>query len=120
MDWGQPLTVDDSFLYQGLNPQENPNSQEMEEGSQNMIRNIQVDELSWEPHPLIEGLLIKKLLSHEKDNIDLSIMMVKVRLGMEVQEHVHEQDDIIYQLAKDAHLGAVCVTRGRIKRTVSQ
>ena len=63
-----------------------------------MIRDIKVDELSWEPHPLIEGLLIKKLLSHEKDNIDLSIMMVKVRKGMGVQEHIHEQDDIIYQL----------------------
>ncbi len=63
-----------------------------------MIRNITVDELSWEPHPLIEGLLIKKLLSYEKDNLDLSIIMVKVGKGMEVPEHVHEQDDIIYQL----------------------
>ena len=63
-----------------------------------MISDIKVDELPWEPHPLFEDLLIKKLLSHEKDNVNLSIMMVKVRKGVEVPAHVHEQDDIIYHL----------------------
>lgn len=63
-----------------------------------MISDIKVEELSWEPHPFFEGLFIKKLLSHEKDNVDLSIVMVRVRKGVEVPEHVHEQDDIIYHL----------------------
>ena len=63
-----------------------------------MIKNIQVDELSWEPHPIFKDLLVKKLLTYEKDNVDLSIVMVRVRKGTEVPAHVHEQDDIVYHL----------------------
>ena len=63
-----------------------------------MIRNIKVDELPWEPHPIFKDLLIKRLLTHEKDNVDLTIVMVKVRKGTEVPAHVHEQDDIVYHL----------------------
>jgi quercetin dioxygenase-like cupin family protein len=63
-----------------------------------MIRDIKVGELSWEPHPFFEKLFIKKLLSHEKDNVDLSIMLVRAKKGIEVPAHVHDQDDIIYQL----------------------
>ena len=39
-----------------------------------MIKNIQVDELSWAPHPIFKDLLVKKLLTYEKDNVDLSIV----------------------------------------------
>ena len=63
-----------------------------------MIRDIQVNELSWEPHPDFKDLLIKRLLSHEKDNVDLSIAMVKVRKGAQIPAHVHEQDDIVYHV----------------------
>jgi quercetin dioxygenase-like cupin family protein len=63
-----------------------------------MIRDIKVNELPWEPHPFLEKLLIKKLLSHEKDNVDLSIMLVRAKKGVEVPVHVHSQDDIVYQL----------------------
>jgi quercetin dioxygenase-like cupin family protein len=63
-----------------------------------MIRDIKVNELLWEPHPFLENLLIKKLLSHEKDSVDLSIMLVNAKKGVEVPAHVHNQDDIVYQL----------------------
>jgi quercetin dioxygenase-like cupin family protein len=63
-----------------------------------MIRDIKVNELSWEPHPVFKDLLIKRLLSHEKDNVDLSIAMVKVRKGAQIPAHVHEQDDIVYHV----------------------
>ena len=63
-----------------------------------MIRDIKVDELPWEPHPFFDKLFIKKLLSHEKDNVDLSIMLVRAKKGVEVPAHVHDQDDIVYQL----------------------
>jgi len=63
-----------------------------------MVRGIKVDELPWEPHPFFEKLFIKKLLSHEKDNVDLSIMLVRAKKGIEVPAHVHNQHDIIYQL----------------------
>ena len=48
-----------------------------------MIRDIKVGELPWEPHPFFEKLFIKKLLSHEKDNVDLSIMLVRAKKGIE-------------------------------------
>ncbi len=64
-----------------------------------MIKNMRVDELSWEQHPIFHELLIKKLLSFEKDQVDLSIMMVRAKKGIQVPAHVHEQDDIVYQLA---------------------
>jgi len=63
-----------------------------------MIRDIKVNELPWEPHPFLKELLIKKLLSHEKDNVDLSIMLVRAKKGAEVPVHLHNQDDIVYQL----------------------
>ncbi len=63
-----------------------------------MIKDIQVNKLSWEPHPVFKDLLLKKLLTFEKDNVDLSIVMVKVRKGAVVPAHVHTQDDIVYHL----------------------
>lgn len=63
-----------------------------------MIKDIQVNDLSWAPHPVFKDLLIKKLLTHEKDNVDLSIVMVRVKKGSEIPTHVHEQDDIVYHL----------------------
>jgi quercetin dioxygenase-like cupin family protein len=63
-----------------------------------MIANIRVDELQWQPHPIFKDLLIKKLLTHEKDRVDLSIVMVKVKKGSQIPAHVHKQDDIVYHL----------------------
>jgi quercetin dioxygenase-like cupin family protein len=63
-----------------------------------MIKAINVNELQWEAHPFLKELLIKKLLSFEKDNVDLSIMLVRLKKGVDVPVHVHNQDDIIYQL----------------------
>jgi quercetin dioxygenase-like cupin family protein len=63
-----------------------------------MIKNIQVDKLSWSQHPIFEDLLIKKLLTHAEDNVDLSIVMVNVKKGSQIPAHIHEQDDIVYHL----------------------
>jgi quercetin dioxygenase-like cupin family protein len=63
-----------------------------------MMRDIKVEELSWDPHPVFKDLFVKRLLTHEKDKVDLSIVMVKVKKGAEVPAHVHEQDDIVYHL----------------------
>jgi len=38
-----------------------------------MIRDIKVGEVSWEARPIFKDLLVKRLLSHEKDKVDLSI-----------------------------------------------
>jgi quercetin dioxygenase-like cupin family protein len=63
-----------------------------------MIKAINVSELPWEPHPFLKELIIKKLLSYEKDDVDLSIMLVRAKKGAEVPAHIHGQDDIVYQL----------------------
>ena len=63
-----------------------------------MIRDIRVNDLAWERHPFFAELLIKKLLSFEKDDVDLSIMMVRAKKGIQVPAHIHEQDDIVYHL----------------------
>ena len=63
-----------------------------------MLRDLQVNELQWQPHPVFKDLFIKKLVTYEKDNVDLSIVMVKVKKGAEIPAHVHEQDDIVYHL----------------------
>ena len=63
-----------------------------------MIKDIQVNDLTWAQHPVFKDLLIKKLLTHAEDNVDLSIVMVRVKKGSEIPVHVHEQDDIVYHL----------------------
>ena len=63
-----------------------------------MLKDIQVNDMQWEPHPGFKDLLMKKLLSHEKDDIDLSIVLVRVKKGAEIPAHVHEQDDIVYHI----------------------
>jgi quercetin dioxygenase-like cupin family protein len=64
-----------------------------------MADNFNVDELSWEPHPFSKGVLIKKLLSKNEDAVNLSILMVKVKKGLQIPAHVHEtQDDMCYHL----------------------
>ena len=40
-----------------------------------------------------------KLLSHEQDNIDLNIVMVRVKKGAEIPAYAHEQHDIAYHIA---------------------
>ena len=42
---------------------------------------------------------MKKLLSHEQDNIDLNIVMVRVNKGAEIPAHALEQHDIAYHIA---------------------
>jgi len=64
-----------------------------------MTDSINVEKLSWEPHPFSKGVLIKKLLSKEEGDVNLTILMVKVKKGLQIAAHVHEnQDDICYHL----------------------
>jgi quercetin dioxygenase-like cupin family protein len=63
-----------------------------------MIKKIEVLQLPWQEHPVFKDLRIKKLLTHEMDNVDLSIVMVKVKRGAQIPAHVHDQDDIVYHL----------------------
>ena len=63
-----------------------------------MIRDLNVYEMDWQDHPFFKDLMVKKLLTNEKDGVDLTVVMVKVKKGSIIPEHVHEQDDIVYHL----------------------
>jgi quercetin dioxygenase-like cupin family protein len=58
-----------------------------------------VEEVSWMPHPLAQGITIKPLISEKEHGLNVTCMLVNVPAGKEVPEHIHEeQDDILYPL----------------------
>jgi quercetin dioxygenase-like cupin family protein len=57
-----------------------------------------INEIQWTDHPTAKGVYIKKIITKaEFGDESPTIMMVKVPVGSEVPEHVHEgQEDILY------------------------
>ena len=61
--------------------------------------NRSVDKISWVPHPTVQGVKIKPLISEKEHGLDVTCMLVNVPAGKEVPEHIHEnQEDILYPL----------------------
>ncbi len=70
-----------------------------------MRPDVRLKDLPWAPHPTADGVRIKVMLSKKQDGLDLSCMLVNVPAGVEVPEHVHEeQTDIIYPLEGSAQM----------------
>jgi quercetin dioxygenase-like cupin family protein len=64
---------------------------------------LSVDHISWQPHPTANGVAIKPLISKKEDSLNVTCMLVSVPAGIEVPEHIHEnQDDILYPLKGEA------------------
>jgi quercetin dioxygenase-like cupin family protein len=64
-----------------------------------------VEELEWQPHPTVEGVKIKVLVSWRAQGTDVTCMLVRIASGLEVPEHVHDlSDDILYPLAGRARM----------------
>jgi quercetin dioxygenase-like cupin family protein len=64
-----------------------------------------VDQISWDPHPLASGVEIKPLVTKRDDWLDISCIVVKVPVGIEIPEHTHaEQVDILYPLQGKAEM----------------
>ena len=58
-----------------------------------------VDKISWRPHPVVKGVTIKPLATKSEDDLNVTCMLVKIPVGAEVPEHIHEeQADILYPL----------------------
>lgn len=58
-----------------------------------------VEKVSWMPHPTVQGVTIKPLISEKEHGLNVTCMLVNVPAGKEVPEHIHEeQDDILYLL----------------------
>jgi quercetin dioxygenase-like cupin family protein len=58
-----------------------------------------VDNLPWRPHPIAKGVKIKPLITREDTGSDVTCMLVQVPAGVNVPEHIHDdQADILYPL----------------------
>jgi len=58
-----------------------------------------VKEMPWMPHPTVQGVTIKPLISEKEHGLNVTCLLVNVPAGKEVPEHIHEeQDDILYLL----------------------
>ena len=58
-----------------------------------------VKDIPWMPHPILDGIKIKPLITRKDSGLDVTCMLVSVPAGKEVPEHIHEdQDDILYPL----------------------
>lgn len=63
----------------------------------------QLEDIPWMPHPIVEGVRIKPLISEKEHGLNVTCMLVSVPVGKDVSEHVHPtQDDILYPLAGKA------------------
>jgi quercetin dioxygenase-like cupin family protein len=60
------------------------------------IKALQERELSWEPHPQLKDAQVAYLLSHRDEEADLTIMLVSLPRGIQVEKHTHDgSDDIV-------------------------
>jgi quercetin dioxygenase-like cupin family protein len=60
----------------------------------------EVNEVSWAPHAIAEGVTIKPLITKKEDDADVTCMLVRIPKGRVIPDHIHEkQDDILYPLA---------------------
>jgi quercetin dioxygenase-like cupin family protein len=56
-------------------------------------------DLEWTDHPFLP-IQIKSLLTQKSDQAEITIFLVKIPVGKDIPEHVHEtQEDIIFLLS---------------------
>jgi quercetin dioxygenase-like cupin family protein len=64
-----------------------------------------VDDIPWRPHPIVKEASIKPLATKGEDGLDVTCMLVKVPAGVEIPEHIHdEQVDILYPIQGKAEM----------------
>ena len=64
-----------------------------------------VDDIPWRPHPLVKEVNIKPLVTKSEDGLNVTCLLVKVPAGIEIPEHVHEeQADILYPIQGKAEV----------------
>jgi quercetin dioxygenase-like cupin family protein len=64
-----------------------------------------VDNISWRPHPVAEGVDIKPLATKSGDDLNVTCMLVRIPSGKVIPEHIHEdQVDILYPLQGKAEM----------------
>jgi quercetin dioxygenase-like cupin family protein len=64
-----------------------------------------VGDISWRDHPLVKKVSIKPLVTKSEDGLEITCMLVKVPAGIEIPEHIHEEQvDILYPLQGKAEM----------------
>ena len=64
-----------------------------------------VDDLAWRPHPLVKEVSIKPLVTKSEDGLNVTCMLVRIPAGVEIPEHIHEeQADILYPIDGKAEM----------------
>jgi len=64
-----------------------------------------VESQSWDPHPFAAGVAIKPLVTKKDHDLNVSCILVKVPAGVEIQEHIHEEQvDILYPIRGKAEM----------------
>ena len=64
-----------------------------------------VADISWRPHPLVNEVNIKPLVTKSEDGLNVTCMLVRIPAGIEIPEHIHEeQADILYPIQGKAEI----------------
>lgn len=64
-----------------------------------------VNKISWRPHPLVKEVNIKPLATKGEDGLNVTCMLVRVPAGIEIPEHIHEEQvDILYPIQGEAQM----------------
>jgi quercetin dioxygenase-like cupin family protein len=64
-----------------------------------------IDDISWRPHPIAEGVDIKLLATKSEDDLNVTCILLRVPPGKEIPEHIHEEQvDILYPLQGEAEM----------------
>ena len=64
-----------------------------------------VGDISWRPHPLVKEVSIKPLVTKNEDGLNVTCMLVRIPAGIEIPEHIHEEQvDILYPLKGNAEM----------------
>jgi len=58
------------------------------------------DKIGWQPHPKFEGIEIKPFFSQKAQGSQATVVLVRIKKGVLLPEHIHEDsDDIVYILS---------------------
>ena len=60
------------------------------------LRIVQPDQIAWEPHPQLKNVEVASLPSNRDDQMDLSVMLVRLPPGSVMEKHAHDCNDIAY------------------------
>ena len=64
-----------------------------------------IDDIPWRPHSLVKEVNIKPLATKSEDGLDVTCMLVRVPAGVEIPEHIHEEQvDILYPIQGKAEM----------------